>query len=156
MGYHISKGTTIVWLCWAMALDENSFDRPLEFLPERWLENPEDGKDRFVNFFGYGRRLCTGRHIARNSLFLLIARILWGFDIRHAVNENGKRKEVNDLDMTSGFVSSPVPFEAVFEPRSVHHKEVIESNWHNAEKDVDVVMDSIKENQISIGLNVRA
>lgn len=156
MGYRIPKGATIVWLCWAMALDENTFDRPLEFLPERWLEEPQDGKDRFVNFFGYGRRLCTGRHIARNSLFLLIARILWGFNIRHAVDENGKRKEVDDLALTSGFISSPVPFEAVFEPRSVQHKKVIESNWYNAEKNVDMIMDSIKHKQISIGVKVRA
>jgi cytochrome P450 len=156
MGYRIPKGATIVWLCWAMALDENTFDRPLEFVPERWLENPEHSKDRFVNFFGYGRRLCTGRHIARNSLFLLIARILWGFNIRHAVDEDGRPKEVDDLDMTSGFVSSPVPFEAVFEPRSMHHKKVIEDNWHDAEKDVDVIMNSIRDNQLSIDLKVRA
>lgn len=156
MGYRVPKGATIVGLFWAMALDENTFDRPLEFLPERWLEKSEDGKDRFVNFFGYGRRICTGRHIARNSLFLLIARILWGFNIRHAVDKDGRPKEVNDMDMTSGFVSSPFPFDAVFEPRSMHHKQVIESNWRNAEKDIDVIMNSIRDKQISIGLKVRA
>jgi hypothetical protein len=156
MGYRVPKGATIVGLFWAMALDENTFDRPLEFLPERWLEKPEDGKDRFVNFFGYGRRICTGRHIARNSLFLLIARILWGFNIRHAVDKDGRPEEVNDMDMTSGFVSSPFPFDAVFEPRSMHHKQVIESNWRNTEKDIDVIMNSIRDKQISIGLKVRA
>ncbi|EEA23338.1 hypothetical protein TMatcc_002194 [Talaromyces marneffei ATCC 18224] len=157
MGYQIPKGATIVWLYWAMALDENTFDRPLEFLPERWLDRSENEKKcQFVSFFGYGRRLCTGRHIAKNSLFLLMARILWGFDVRHAVDEDGKPKEVDDLNMTSGFVSSPVPFEAVFEPRSVHHKEVIESNWRNAEKDIDMIMNSIRDKQISVGLKVQA
>lgn len=156
MGYRIPKNATVLGIFWAMALDENKYDRPLEFLPERWLEKSEDGGDRFVNFFGHGRRICTGRHIARNSLFLLMARILWGFNIRHAVDKDGKIKEVDDMAMTSGFVSSPLPFEAVFEPRSAHSKAVIENSWHSTEKDVDVLMDSIKAQQISMGLNVRA
>ncbi|EED12796.1 cytochrome P450, putative [Talaromyces stipitatus ATCC 10500] len=155
LGYRIPKGATIISLFWAMALDENTFDRPLEFRPERWLEVPESGKERFVNFFGYGRRICTGRHIAKNSLFLLIARILWGFNICPTIGDDGKPKQVNDMHMTSGFVSSPLPFEAIFKPRSEHHKEIIESSWHNAEKDVGVILGSIKEKQISIGLKVR-
>ncbi|QKX55411.1 uncharacterized protein TRUGW13939_02504 [Talaromyces rugulosus] len=152
----VQMQATVLGIFWAMALDENKFDRPLEFLPERWLEKSDDGKDQFVNFFGHGRRICTGRHIAKNSLFLLIARILWGFNIRHAVDQDGKIKEVDDLAMTSGFVSSPLPFEAVFEPRSAHSKEVIGNSWHSTEKDVDVLMDSIKAQQISAGLNVLA
>lgn len=158
MGYHIPKGATVIALFWAMALDNGTFERPLEFLPERWLEESKnaDGKVRFTNFFGYGRRICTGRHIARNSLFLLIARLLWGFNIRHAVDENGEIKKADDMAMTSGFVSNPMPFEAVFEPRSAQAKSVIENSWHTAEKDVDLIMTSIKEQQIAAGLKVRA
>ncbi|KAJ9235791.1 hypothetical protein DTO169E5_5954 [Paecilomyces variotii] len=157
MGYRIPKGATIVWLAWAMALDEHAFERPLEFIPERWLEESTipDGKPRFVNFFGYSRRICTGRHIARNSLFILIARVLWGFNIKNAVDERGNVKEVDDMAMTSGFVQCPMPFEAVFEPRSAHAKAVIENSWHTAEKNLDVIMDSVRESQIAAGLKVQ-
>ncbi|KAL1967101.1 hypothetical protein VTN77DRAFT_3625 [Rasamsonia byssochlamydoides] len=156
MGYRIPKGATVIGLYWAMNLDEQVFERPLEFLPERWLEKPENADNRFVNFFGHGRRICTGRHIARNSLFLLIARLLWGFNIRHAVDQDGKKKEVDDMAFTSGFVSKPLPFEAVFEPRSAHAKAIIEKEWETAEKDVDVILNSIRERQVSLGLGVRA
>lgn len=161
MGYRIPKGATVVGLHWAMSLDEKVFDRPMEFLPERWLEekkpeNTDQQEQCFVNFFGYGRRICTGRHIARNSIFLLIARLLWGYNIKHAVDRDGKRIEVDDMAFTSGFASSPLPFEAVFEPRSEHAKAVIEREWETAEKDVDVLLNSIRENQVSMGMNVRA
>ena len=160
MGYRIPKGATVMGVFWAMALDDKAYDRPLEFLPERWLEKSEKGKNpRFVNFFGHGHRICTGRHIAQNSLFLLIARLLWGFNIQHAVDKDGKIKEVDDMAMTTGLVSSPPPFEAVFQPRSAHYKTVIENDWHNAEKDVDLIMNSIQEQQqqqLATGMITRA
>lgn len=158
-GYRIPKGALVVPLIWKMALDETSFENPLEFRPERWLNTEKtsaDANSRLENFFGYGRRICTGRHIARNSLFLLMARLLWGFNIKHAIDQDGKRKEVDDMAFTSGFVSAPVPFEAVFEVRSERAREVIEREWEGAEKDVGVLLDRVKEAQKAVGLNVRA
>jgi cytochrome P450 len=159
MGYRIPKGATIVPVFWSMNLDEAVHDRPLEVIPERWLENPNSDSTAgalFTNFFGYGRRICTGRHIARNSLFILIARVLWAYNIKHAVDAEGERKEVNDMAFIPGIVMMPHPFEAVFEPRSPGHKKLIERNWAGAEKDVDVLLNSIREQQISVGLNPRA
>ncbi|KAK6832516.1 hypothetical protein RU639_003925 [Aspergillus parasiticus] len=153
MGYRIPKGATIVPLHWSMSLDERHFDNPLEFRPERWLEGPDD--DRFNNFFGYGRRICPGRHIARNSLFILVARILWGFEVRPPTGPDGQPKTVDDMDFGSAFVSAPAPFEAIFSPRSENARRVIESEWESTEKDINIIMDSIKEKQKSIGLDVR-
>ena len=55
---------------------------------------------------------------------MLVARILWGIYIHHAVDQDGKIKEVDDIAITSKFVSSPFPFEAVFELWSAHAKAV--------------------------------
>jgi cytochrome P450 len=156
MGYRIPKGVTVLPLNWAMSMNDQVFDNPDDFLPERWLEKPENADERFVNFFGYGRRVCTGRHIARNSLFLLTARVLWGFNIKHAVDQNGKKKEVDSMAFSTGFLARPLPFEAVFESRSAHAKAIIEKEWETAEKDVDVILNSIREQQISMGFSVRA
>ncbi|RMZ37465.1 daf-9 isoform A [Aspergillus flavus] len=93
MSYHIPKGATTVPLHWSMSLDEQHFDNPLEFRPERWLAGPDD--DRFTNFFGYGRRICPRRHIARNSLFILVARVLWGFEVRPPTGPDGQPKTVD-------------------------------------------------------------
>ncbi|KAF7618625.1 putative daf-9 isoform A [Aspergillus flavus] len=143
MSYHIPKGATIVPLHWSMSLDEQHFDNPLEFRPERWLAEPDD--DQFTNFFGYGRRICPGRHIARNSLFILVARILWGFEVRPPTGPDYQPKTVEDMDFGSAFVSVPAPFEAIFQPRSENARRVIESEWESTEKDINTLMDSIKE-----------
>ncbi|KAL1957207.1 hypothetical protein VTO42DRAFT_6241 [Malbranchea cinnamomea] len=157
-GYRIPKGATVIPLIWKMCLDDSSFESPYEFIPERWLgvNTKEVADTRLCDFFGYGPRICAGRHIARNSLFLLIARLLWGYNIKHAVDENGKKKEVDDMAFTSGFVSTPLPFEAVFEVRSERAREVIEREWNEAEKDVGVLLDQVKQAQIAAGLTIRA
>lgn len=150
MGYRIPKGATVLPAYWTMHLDEKAWDAPLSFAPERWLGQP-DGRH-----FGFGRRVCTGRHIARNSMFLLIARLLWGFDIGHAVDPaTGKKVDVDDLALTSGFVSKPEPFPAVFQPRSKHHKEVIEREWQIQAKDLDKLLNGIRDQQIQTGLHIR-
>ncbi|OJJ44995.1 hypothetical protein ASPZODRAFT_70738 [Penicilliopsis zonata CBS 506.65] len=164
-GYLIPKGATVMALFWTMCLDDAQGDSPFHFRPERWLvqrlgngtsDKTSAEQQPFVNFFGYGRRICAGRHIARNSLFLLIARLLWGFNIRHAVDANGKKKKVDDMAFTSGFVSAPVPFEAIFEARSAQAAAVIEREWKVAEKDVGKLMDGIREEQAARGLSLCA
>ncbi|OJJ35541.1 hypothetical protein ASPWEDRAFT_183590 [Aspergillus wentii DTO 134E9] len=153
-GYRIPKDTTVVPLHWSMSLDEEHYPDPLDFQPERWLTKTHD--DKFTNFFGYGRRICTGRHIARNSLFILIARLLWAFNIQPGVGPDGKRAKVDDMAFGSGFVSSPLPFEAVFEPRSDKARRVVEKEWNETEKDVEVLMNSVREHQVSLGMELRA
>ncbi|PGH01629.1 hypothetical protein AJ79_07877 [Helicocarpus griseus UAMH5409] len=157
-GYRIPKGATVIPLIWKMALDDNAFEKPLEFIPDRWLgmKIGEGSDSHLSNFFGYGRRICTGRHIARNSLYILVARLLWGFNIKHAVDAQGKKKEVDDMALNSGFVCSPKSFDAVFEARSDRHREIIEREWMGAEKDIGVVLDGIKEAQKGVGLTLRA
>ncbi|KAL3492803.1 cytochrome P450 [Aspergillus germanicus] len=66
------------------------------FRPEQWLENP----DLPCSAFGFGRRVCPGKNLAVNSLRIVMARILWAFDIRSA-DEMGEQLELPDSwDMT--------------------------------------------------------
>ena len=60
-----------------MLSHEQHFPSPEEFKPERYLESQFDshaktGPDNF--FFGFGRRVCPGMHIAQNSVFIVITR----------------------------------------------------------------------------------
>ena len=89
MGYHIPKGAMVLSNHWTLDLDEEVFGDPLEFRPERWIENP----DLPMAAFGFGRRLCPGRHVVQDSLLIAICRLLWAYDITH-VYENGKKVEV--------------------------------------------------------------
>jgi hypothetical protein len=153
MNYRIPKGSTVMAVSWAINLDATRYDKPEDFRPERWLQESEDLR---ASSFGYGRRVCTGRHIADNSLYLIIARLLWAFDIRRPKDEFGNEIKVDDMAFTTGFVSKPCHFEAVFEPRSEKRKQIVERAWTEADKDVDGILDGIKQAQIGLGLKPRA
>jgi hypothetical protein len=146
-GYHIPKGSTIIPLFLAMRNDTSLHDSPDQFLPKRWINRRQSGN------FGYGRRICPGRHIARNSVAIAIARMLWAFNIR---SQDGQRPVIKEDDFTAGFVSHPKPFEAVFEPRSNRHKQVMEESWDMAEKDVPKILDGIRGGMTAAGLSPRA
>lgn len=142
MGYHIPKGATVTANYWTMADDEDVFDDPGSFMPERWVQNP---KLPFTTF-GFGRRACTGRHIAMNSLRLTVSRTLWAYNIGHAY-ENGKKLEIDPLARTQDSISKPSPFKAEFQIRSQGHREVVERSWETAEKDLDVILEGVGPGQ---------
>ncbi|KAK1230834.1 hypothetical protein PQX77_006074 [Marasmius sp. AFHP31] len=84
-GYFIPAGTTIVANAWAVLHNEKLYGRdPLEFNPERFMNNNGNGKappNPELFAFGFGRRICPGRHFAMNITYLAISRILASFTI---------------------------------------------------------------------------
>ncbi|CAE6453716.1 unnamed protein product [Rhizoctonia solani] len=92
-GYKIPRGTTIMPNIWSMSRDANMYPNPDEFLPERFLptsqgvlhNQPAVDPNEFV--FGFGRRVCPGRTLATESLWLFAASILANFDILPWVDE---------------------------------------------------------------------
>ena len=92
-GYHIPAGTELHLLPYQMSRDENVFEEPNAFRPERWLRGKKvslqnskflEAKEVFSSLpFGFGRRMCVGRRIAELELRLLLARIVQQFEIRY-------------------------------------------------------------------------
>ena len=77
---------TIVHLLAAFHLNSN-FHRPNEFLPERWLEQAkytgefvDDNRDIFQPF-SIGPRSCLGRNLATSEMRLIMAKLLFHFDL---------------------------------------------------------------------------
>jgi len=70
--------------------------------------------------YGFGRRICPGRHIANNSLFIYIATILWALTIEPARNDDGEYI-MPDTEgyINEGVVVKPLPFDCVTKPRFV-------------------------------------
>ncbi|KAH7305581.1 cytochrome P450 [Stachybotrys elegans] len=144
-GYRIPANSVILPNFFAITRDETLFGKDTDsFIPERWLTDPAeaDGKTSQMDTngtnvtvirgdlpqtgFGFGRRLCTGRHIARNQLFIQMARMLWCFDVESGVaTKTGAKHLVNDMDSIEGFVNPPKPFRAVFRPRGQWVRDVI-------------------------------
>lgn len=88
-----------------------------EFIPERFFAG-EPGQQQLPTVgFGYGRRVCPGRHVARNSLWIAISRLLWTFDVKPAMTAEGAPILVDSTKCTDGLVTKPLPFKVRFEPR---------------------------------------
>ncbi|KAF7348408.1 hypothetical protein MSAN_01794900 [Mycena sanguinolenta] len=94
-GYFIPKGTTVLPNVWAMVHDESRYPDPDKFNPERFLN--ADGQlnaDDHILAFGFGRRICIGRHAADATVWATIVSILSTFDIKKAKDENGNIIEI--------------------------------------------------------------
>jgi cytochrome P450 len=74
----------------AIMHDPNLFDNPLEFKPERYLMRDPITQQNMINpdvidpeaaSFGYGRRICPGRHLSNEALTLMAASLLAVFNV---------------------------------------------------------------------------
>ncbi|KAI9058209.1 cytochrome P450 [Trametes sanguinea] len=119
-GYFIPKGTTITVNTWRMLHDPEVYDDPEEFRPERFIKDNEmdpAAKHPEAIAFGFGRRICPGRHFALASLFINIASLLHVFDITPPLDENGQPIRVK-YEMSHGITSRPEDCRCNIKPRS--------------------------------------
>jgi len=146
MGYKIPEGAGVMWNVWAIHMDPNRHPNPRAFDPSRYADdfqtaseatsNPDASKrDQFV--FGAGRRVCQGMHIAERSLFLGISRILWGFKIEKATDDDGNEITPDISKLTEGLFVMPQPFPAKITPRSEKHAAMIRQEWNDCQTLLD-------------------
>ncbi|KAI1792474.1 cytochrome P450 [Ganoderma leucocontextum] len=119
-GYFIPAGTVLLPNIWACMHDPAVYEDPYAFRPERFIR---DGKldpsiqDPLAFVFGFGRRVCPGRHFAEASLFIHAASILHVFDITPALDTNGHPITI-EHGQTPGFLSYPEDSRCTIKPRS--------------------------------------
>ncbi|KAG1728771.1 cytochrome P450 [Suillus lakei] len=81
-GYCIPEGAAVYGCHWAICRDPIAFPDPDKFDPQRWLDSEGRIKDDMKSFtFGFGRRVCPGRHLAENSMYIGLALLFWSFRI---------------------------------------------------------------------------
>ncbi|KAI1792750.1 cytochrome P450 [Ganoderma leucocontextum] len=114
-GYHIPAGAIINQNMWAMSRDERDYPDPESFLPERFLPagDKPPARDPADYIFGFGRRICPGRHFAEASLLISCASILHVFNIRPPLDKHGlpvklKYRATDDMISCVLRPSSPV------------------------------------------------
>ncbi|KIJ14694.1 hypothetical protein PAXINDRAFT_12521 [Paxillus involutus ATCC 200175] len=100
-GFYIPDGVTVVANAWAVSHDETRYPNASQFIPERFF-TPEgrlndDDPAQFI--FGFGRRICPGRHTADASMWIGIAMLLATFHFAHAKDAQG-----NDIEFKPSFV----------------------------------------------------
>ncbi|MBA0717129.1 hypothetical protein Golax_004967 [Gossypium laxum] len=84
-GFHIPAGTRLFPNIWKLQRDPSIWQKPLEFLPERFLNDHANVDVRGKNYeflpFGSGRRVCPGITFALKFLPLALGRLLHGFEL---------------------------------------------------------------------------
>jgi cytochrome P450 len=75
-GYRVPAGTQVFMFQWVTHRDARFFDRPHDFIPERWTKDFEAALPKYAYFpFGGGPRACIGASFAMMELILVLATI---------------------------------------------------------------------------------
>ncbi len=75
----------------AILHDPDVYPEPDTFKPERFLNRDGTLRDDpfLMSAFGYGKRICPGRHFASDTLFIVVASVLSVFNFRRPDSESG-------------------------------------------------------------------
>lgn len=81
-GYEIPAKTRVLINTYAIGRDPKSWNNPLKYDPDRFLDNNIDFKDQDFRFlpFGGGRRGCPGYTFGLAVIEIVLARLLYHFD----------------------------------------------------------------------------
>jgi len=143
-GFFIPKNSIIMANWWFIHFDPKHYPEPDKFLPERWVDYPysaakaavlPDGTRRGHLSYGGGRRICAGLHVAEKNLFINFARLLWGFDVMHALDDCGNAIPVDygTTGLQPGSSSVAKPFQCQIKARSKAHARQFRKEWELAE-----------------------
>ncbi|KAK1241885.1 hypothetical protein MKX07_007708 [Trichoderma sp. CBMAI-0711] len=82
-GYWVPPGTHIDIWYWTMFHYPEFWTQPEEFIPERWLGDSRFANDqkRIFTPFSVGPRVCIGKNLAYAEMRLILARLIWRYDI---------------------------------------------------------------------------
>ncbi|KAH8107503.1 cytochrome P450 [Phellopilus nigrolimitatus] len=134
-GFIIPKGATVYANICAICQDPGLFPDAEVFRPERFLEPTNKQLTDFDIPFGFGRRICPGQHVAAQSLFVVIARMLWAFNID---SEAGDKSVLPDASaFVGGLVRRPQPFRLSLIARSEDARKLINAAAIDAETELE-------------------
>ncbi|KAH9890551.1 cytochrome P450 [Cubamyces lactineus] len=135
-GYFIPKGTICIANVWAINRDPDIWGLDADkFNPARYLQLDDtlyaamaDTKDEGHVTYGFGRRICVGRHLARDTLLLNMASILWMFDIKPPLDSSGTPVECVEDSVDHGLVVRPQEYQHRFVPRNPEVVDILQSH----------------------------
>ncbi|KAI0062665.1 cytochrome P450 [Artomyces pyxidatus] len=123
-GYFIPKGQ-----CSSTAIlhDPSVYPDPETFRPERFLTEDGNVKDDVMlsAVFGFGKRVCPGRHLVDTTLFIFVTSVLSVFTVAKAKDAQGNEIPVDCVSNTSTLISYPEPFKCSITPRDSKAEQLI-------------------------------
>ncbi|KAH9937078.1 cytochrome P450 [Fomitopsis serialis] len=150
-GHWIPKGTTVLpntgklpsltpplspWLKTAVRAKghparRDDVPRPAPVRPERYADkktNAERGTNEPpLAAFGFGRRICPGRWLAMDNIWVAVATVAAVFDVSKTLDAHGVPVEPS-VEFSSTMLSRPPPFPCRITPRSEAARRLIEQS----------------------------
>jgi len=123
-GFFIPKGALVIGNVWAILHDPTIYPDPDAFKPERFLNTDGSLRDDPVltSAFGFGKRLCPGRHLVDSILFIVVASLLSVYKVE---NGSGGGGGPDAYSYTGSGVSHPESFSCSILPRDRKAEELI-------------------------------
>ncbi|XP_047066869.1 cytochrome P450 76M5-like [Lolium rigidum] len=111
-GYAVPKGSTVIFNASAIMRDPAAWERPDEFVPERFLDmaNQLDFRGKAFEFipFGSGRRLCPGVPMAERVVPFILASLLHAFEWRLPDGVSAEELDVSEKFTTANVLNVPL------------------------------------------------
>lgn len=112
-GYHIPAGNEIAINIYGCNMDKKQWDKPEEWMPERFLDQKYDPMDLHKTMaFGSGKRVCSGSLQALFIACTSIGRLVQEFEWRL---KDGDEENVDTLGLTTHKLH---PMQAILKPRN--------------------------------------
>ncbi|KAK2046474.1 cytochrome P450 [Colletotrichum somersetense] len=125
-GMFIPKGSIVFFNSRAMTQDERIYQDPKSFNPDRYQPQSSGGHGEPLPLgqFGFGRRVCIGRFLADNSVWIAVATMLATLNFSKKVGPDGQVIEPK-VAFTNGGTCHPKHFDCSITPRSRKAEELL-------------------------------
>ncbi|CAJ2511289.1 Uu.00g069140.m01.CDS01 [Anthostomella pinea] len=111
----IPPNTIIIAPRYSISRLEAAWEKPNEFIPERWTTKPDMIRDRRAfNAFGIGRHTCPGKALGMLEVRMVAAMILANFELTLAPTKGNKTRVVDEAK--DAFLTLPGELELIFTP----------------------------------------
>jgi cytochrome P450 len=98
--------------------DPKYWDDPQEFRPERFLEDGKYVTSKHLIPFGTGRRMCLGKNLAINDVFLIVVRLLQTTSDYEIALDGGPGSADLNVDNTLPDTARPNPYKIVLKSKT--------------------------------------
>lgn len=108
--------------------DPSVFERPNDFIPERWLKPENKANLLHINYaFGLGARMCPASFLTYRLLYLTLVRLIWSFTLHPSPTSHPPEDDpILGATSTAALGSPPDPYDVLLKPRDlVALKEVL-------------------------------
>ncbi|GJN03723.1 hypothetical protein PR202_ga21199 [Eleusine coracana subsp. coracana] len=126
-GYAAPQGATVIFNVWAIMRDPVAWEKPDDFMPERFLDRAAQVDFRGKHFefipFGSGRRMCPGLPMAERVVPFILASLLHAFEWHLPDGVSAEQLDVTEK-FTTANNNTHMAFNFFIQISSVHPDEI--------------------------------